>query len=156
MVRKLRIYLDTSVFGGAEDEEFSEVSKRLFDQIQAGHFTVLISTQLLAELAQAPAAVREVLDELPSGSLEWLEIDHEVHELADAYLEARVVGETAREDAIHVAAASVAEADLILSWNFKHIVRFDRIRKFNGVNAVRGYRALDIRSPLEVEDDAEE
>ena len=49
------------------------------------------------------------------------------------------------------AAASVAGADLMLSWNFKHIVRYDRIRKFNGVNALKGYSALDIRSPLEVQ-----
>lgn len=52
--------------------------------------------------------------------------------------------------------ATVARADLILSWNFKHIVRYDRIQKFNGVNLTRGYRAVDIRSPLEVDYDDED
>lgn len=56
-----------------------------------------------------------------------------------------------------MAAATVAGADLVLSWNFRHIVRFDRVRMFNGINGIRGYRPLNIRSPLEVEhDDADE
>ena len=53
-------------------------------------------------------------------------------------------------DALHVASATIAGADLILSWNFKHIVSYDRIQLFNGVNILQGYRALDIRSPLEM------
>ena len=52
-----------------------------------------------------------------------------------------------------MAAATVARADLILSWNFKHLVRYDKVRKFNGVNALNGYPAIDIRSPLEVAHD---
>ena len=44
----------------------------------------------------------------------------------------------------------VKRGDLVLSWNFTHIDRYDRIRMFNGVNALKGYRALDIRSPMEV------
>ena len=66
------------------------------------------------------------------------------------------VARRARPDAVHVAAATVAQADLILSWNFEHIVRYDRIRKFNGVNAIQGYRVLDIRSPLEIDYDGED
>ena len=54
-----------------------------------------------------------------------------------------------------MAAATVASADLILSWNFKHIVRYDRIQRFNGVNALHGYHPLDIRSPLELDYDDE-
>ena len=53
-------------------------------------------------------------------------------------------------DATHVAAATVARADLILSWNFKHLVNYNRIRKFNGVNALKGFAQIEIRSPLEV------
>ena len=55
-------------------------------------------------------------------------------------------------DARHVAAATVARADLLLSWNFKHFVNYERIQKFNGVNILRGYTAVDIRSPLELGD----
>ena len=53
-------------------------------------------------------------------------------------------------DAVHVAAATLAGADLILSWNFRHIVNFDRIRGFNSVNIRLGYRSLTILSPMEI------
>ncbi len=53
-------------------------------------------------------------------------------------------------DAVHVAAATVAGADVILSWNFKHIVNFSRIRRFNSVNVALGYRTMTILSPMEV------
>jgi hypothetical protein len=76
--------------------------------------------------------------------------------LADAYISAGIVGENAREDAVHAAAAAVASADLIMSWNFRHIVRYDRIQGFNGVNVLSAYRALDIRCPLEVDYDERE
>ena len=59
-------------------------------------------------------------------------------------------------DALHVAAATVAGADLILSWNFEHIVNFNRIRGFNSVNVRNGYRSMTILSPLEVGDEDQE
>ena len=58
-------------------------------------------------------------------------------------------------DALHVASATVFSADLILSWNFKHMVNFNRIRGFNGVNVRMGYRSMSIMSPLEIGDDEE-
>ena len=58
-------------------------------------------------------------------------------------------------DATHVAAATVAGANLIVSWNFKHIVNYSRILGFNGVNASLGYRLMTILSPLEVAYDNE-
>ena len=61
------------------------------------------------------------------------------------------LGPAQRADALHVATATVAHADLILSWNFRHIVNFDRIHKFNAVNLMRGYAPIEIHSPLEME-----
>ena len=58
-------------------------------------------------------------------------------------------------DAIHVAAVTVARADLVLSWNFRHIVNYDRIHKYNGVNALNGYPPIEIHSPLEMDDEEE-
>ena len=53
-------------------------------------------------------------------------------------------------DAHHVAIATVAGCDIIVSWSFRHIVHFDKIRGFNATNLREGYRAIDIRSPREV------
>jgi hypothetical protein len=70
--------------------------------------------------------------------------------LRDAYLRAEVLGGGSEKDAHHVALATVAKADIIVSWNFRHIVHFDKIRGFQSVNLREGYAALEIRSPKEV------
>ena len=53
-------------------------------------------------------------------------------------------------DAQHVAAASVNRCRVIVSWNFKHIVHFDKIPLSNGVNLINGYDTLSINTPAEV------
>jgi hypothetical protein len=65
-------------------------------------------------------------------------------------LAAGVLGAASEADAEHIAAATVAEVDIVVSWNFRHIVHFEKIRGFNGVNTLKGYRALEIYSPAEV------
>jgi len=80
-------------------------------------------------------------------------VSQEADDLAKAYILAGALGESSREDAIHVAMATLLGADLILSWNFKHIVNLGRIRMFNSVNLAQGYRMVEIRSPLEVTGD---
>jgi len=150
-MRKIRIYVDTSVFGGANDDEFAGPSRRFLNRLKSGKFTVLVSTELLRELRAAPAAVKKELDEIPEELLEGIAVDLEVESLADAYVAAGILGKASRSDAIHVAAASVAHADLIVSWNFRHIVNYDRIRKYNAINLLNGYGTVDIRSPAEVE-----
>lgn len=61
-----------------------------------------------------------------------------------------MVGQRWYEDCLHVAPATVARADAIVSWNFKHIVRLDRIRGFNAVNLAEGYGIVTILSPKEI------
>ena len=73
-----------------------------------------------------------------------------MEELARAYLDAGVVGPRSREDALHVAAATIARADAIVSWNFKHIVRLDKMKAYNQFNVALGYAAITIISPKEV------
>ena len=48
------------------------------------------------------------------------------------------------------AMATLARVDVLVSWNFKHMVNLQRIRGFSGVNLIRGYGTLEIRSPKEV------
>jgi len=139
-------------FGGTQDEEFREPSRRFFEQVKAGGYVILTSATTLRELAGAPEAVRNVLADVPEGSVLEIpeQVEQEARALVEAYIAERVLGEAREADAMHVAVASVAEADLLLSWNFRHIVNYDRIRKFNAVNALNGYPEIEIRSPLEV------
>jgi len=156
-VRRIRVYVDTSVYGGTQDEEFAKVSERFFDRARRGKYLVLISDITLAELDRAPEKVRQVFADLPDGCVEEIRIDDEVNALAQAYIDVGVLDGSSRADAAHVAAATVARADLVLSWNFRHIVNYERIRGFNGVNALNGYPQIEIRSPMEIgnEDESE-
>ena len=149
-VKRPRIYADTSVFGGCFDAKFSVASRQFFREVQAGRFVIVISGVTTRELQEAPEYVREILVQLPEDQIEEIEIDDEATALRDAYLAAGVVGPASAADAEHIAAATIAEVDMVVSWNFKHIVHFDKIRGFNGVNSLKGYRALEIYSPVEV------
>jgi hypothetical protein len=149
-IHKIRAYVDTSVFGGTQDEEFAEPSCKFFEKLVQGEFILLISTQTLQELSRAPASIRNLLEGLDTALIEEIPLDAEVEQLAQAYIETGVLTKAWEGDCLHVAAATVAGADLILSWNFKHIVNYNRIKGFNSVNVRYGYRTMTILSPLEI------
>lgn len=149
-MKLLRIYIDTSVVGGCHDEEFARESRALLRMAQSGDIKLLVSELLIAELDKAPSKIRDVLAALPGDSIEAIEVSVEAEELQAAYMAAEVVGAKHQNDALHVALATVARADLIVSWNFKHIVHFDKIRGFNAVNLRECYLPIEIRSPMEV------
>ncbi len=149
-MRKLRIYADTSVFGGCYDEEYAEESNKFFEDAKAGKFILLVSATTRRELALAPLAVRKVLTGLQPHVVETAPDSPEIPRLRDAYLKSGVVGKSASRDAEHIAAATVAEADMVVSWNFKHIVHYEKIAGYNGVNLVQGYGTIQIFSPKEV------
>lgn len=148
--------MDTSVFGGCFDEEFEAASQAFFALVRSGKVRVLISPIVLDELAEAPAHVRGIPSSLPPESMVILEADRHVIELRDAYVQAGVVIPKSLDDATHVALATAARADAIVSWNFQQIVRIDKIRAYNQVNLMAGYGLLSIVSPLEVRVDDED
>jgi predicted nucleic acid-binding protein len=154
-MHKIRAYADTSVFGGILDKDFDENSLKFFKKVEDGEFLLLLSSETLRELSEAPEEVKAVLLNLSEGTAEEVPIDDEVKDQADEYIAAKVLGPASISDALHVAAATVAGADLIVSWNFKHIVSFNRIRGYNSVNIRFGYRTMTILSPKEVSDENE-
>jgi len=145
------VYTDTSVFGGVFDDEFMTPSRTFFDLVQRGRFVLLVSDISRKEMAGAPTQVQSLFDQmLPY--LEVVPVDAEVLRLRDAYLSAGILSEKWADDAGHVAAATIGGANLIVSWNFRHIVHFDKIRQYNAVSVLNGYREIDVRSPAEVID----
>lgn len=149
-VKKLCVYIDTSVFGGCFDEEFEANSKDFFAILMSGLAVPLISDTLVAELTNAPEHVQELLAELLLHDTVRLELSEETLELRDAYLTAGVLSLRWSDDALHVAHATVARADVIVSWNFKHLVNPVRIRGFDDVNQVRGYQPVIIMTPADL------
>ncbi len=148
-----RIYTDTSVLGGCEDEEFREHSRRLFETFRRGELILVVSEVTVRELDAAPERVRAVLESVPAAHIEILALSRESEELAAAYIDDGAIGGSMRADALHIALATVARVDVLVSWNFKHIVNLKRIRAYNGVNLKRGYPLLEIRTPQEISGD---
>lgn len=145
-----RIYLDTSVFGGYFDPEFELWTKILFDKITQGEYKVIYSKLIDIELISAPERVRNLVNSLSRDFLELVDISDQAVDLAESYLKENVVGKTSRADCIHIAIATLNNADVLVSWNFKHIVNINRIRGYNAVNYKLGNKILEIRTPREI------
>lgn len=148
--KKLNLYIDTSVIGGYFDVEFEQETKLLFQSILNNEFHVIYSTVTEDELINAPEKVRELLNTIPNENKTRIELTEEAVMLGDAYIIENVVGKTCREDCFHIALATIFKADILVSWNFKHIVNVMRIRGYNAVNIKLGYSTIDIRSPKEI------
>jgi len=149
-MKAVRVYIDTSVVGGCLDEEFAAESQALMAMARRGEVTLIASSHLADELVDAPAEVKQVFAALPDECIARVMVTQEALSLRDQYLKAGILGPGSADDALHVAIATVAGADLIVSWNFRHIVHFEKIRQFNAINQFQGYGLLDIRSPKEV------
>jgi predicted nucleic acid-binding protein len=122
----------------------------LIEAIKQEKFILLMSDIIVSELINAPQAVKDILLSIPQRVIEVVKITPEVLQLRDAYINEGVVTSKSINDATHVAAATIARADAIISWNFKHIVRLDKMKGYNQINLLNGYGILTIISPLEV------
>lgn len=143
-------YLDTSVFGGYFDEEFSEPTVSFFERIIRDNIDLIVSEVLTSELEKAPEHMRDLLDLIPNSQIRSIEVNPEAERLAKHYISEKVVGKTSYADCLHIALATLSHADILVSWNFQHIVNIDRIRGYNSVNLKLGYKMIEIHSPLEL------
>ena len=146
---KQRIYIDTSVIGGYFDKEFESTTRELFEEVLQGEYKIVISSVTEGELEQAPEKVKTLLNDLKI-NYELIKLTDEAVELATEYLSENVVGKTSYDDCLHIAIATIARLDFLVSWNFKHIVNIKRIRGYNGINIKNGYPAIEIRSPKDM------
>jgi len=147
--RTISAYADTSVFGGVFDDEFREPSRAFIDAVRVGRFTLVTSELVRREIAVAPQTVRQLFDEMMPLA-EIAAITGATIQLQQAYVHAGIVSERFAADALHVALATLSGASLIVSWNFRHIVNFQKIPKYSAVNKLHGYGDIAIYSPLEV------
>lgn len=145
----VRVYADTSVYGGVFDSEFGSASRLFFEQVKEGRFRLMISAVVRDELDAAPAAIQELFRSFQVHA-EIVDVTAAALELRDAYIAAKIVGKRWSTDALHVALATLAQCRLIVSWNFKHIVHFQEIPLYNAISAVHGYGPVAIHTPQEV------
>ncbi len=148
-----KIYIDTSVIGGCYDKEFSKWSNILVNNIKEGKFIPVLSEVTQSEIEYAPESVKQKYLEILNYNAIVLNITDEVIELAKLYQKRKILTEKYFDDGLHIALATINQIDLLVSWNFKHIVHYDKIRQFNAINLEIGYKTIEIYSPMEVAED---
>lgn len=145
----MKFYVDTSVWGGFDDKEFSEWTKPFLEQAKQGKFTIVLSDVTLGELYKAPELIRNLPTTIPPKFIETVEITQEQIDLAAKYVDEGALTQKFHSDAQHIAIATTLKVDSLVSWNFKHMVNFFRIRQYNSINLKYGFSTIDIRTPKE-------
>lgn len=138
------------MFGGLFDAEFEEETTLLFEMVSLGQIKCVYSNLTETELTNAPERVRAFFQDLKEELKEKVLVTPEALRLAQTYVNEKVVGETSLDDCIHIATATLNKVDMLVSWNFKHIVNVYRIRGYNSINLRLGHGTLDIHSPKEI------
>jgi predicted nucleic acid-binding protein len=146
----VRIYVDTSVFGGYFEPGVDVPTRLLFDMFIRGEARLVLSDLAIRELAYAPAPVRRLPDQLPPEHVERTFVSPEAEALAKLYVHEGVMRPSMNFDALHIATATLARVDVLVSWNFRDFVNLPKIRGYNAINLRLGYPAIDIRDPREV------
>ena len=154
-MKKLRVYLDTTIFNFvfADDAPVErDLTRKFFSQIS--HFDVFISDIVIEEIAECPAPKRQkMMDLIEKYNIQELSLDEASRQLAIKYIKEGIIPAKYQDDALHIAIASVNEMDLLLSWNFQHIVKLKTKRESVGVYMLMGYRSIEIYTPREVVED---
>ncbi|MBI5748855.1 MAG: type II toxin-antitoxin system VapC family toxin [Nitrospinae bacterium] len=154
-MRKLKLYLDTSVwnFYYADDSpEKMEITRQFFKNLKAGRYQIYSSGVVVREIENAD---EKTMVELISLMKEYmpimLEVNDEIDELADIYITKGVIPEKKRDDALHIAIATVNEMDALVSWNYRHLANLNKKEKVHAVNIIHGYlKELEMITPMEV------
>jgi predicted nucleic acid-binding protein len=159
--RKPRVYLDTSVWNFylvedvPERHERRELTHQLFDQLRAGDYETYISVVVLDEIAAAAEPRRsELYDLVDEISPVVLELTAEILDLSREYIVKGTIPAKHGNDALHIAVAVTNDLDVLLSWNFTHIVKLKTRRVVSATSRLLGYKEIEICSPEEVVDDA--
>jgi hypothetical protein len=150
-----KVYVETSVWGmtlANQPRALREPTTQFLRQCGSGIFVPYISTVVIEEIAQAPAtAAARMLREINKLAPAQVEPSEKSEELAEAYLRAGVIPAKKRDDARHVAIATVAGLEIVVSWNHRHLANERKRALFSEVNRQAGYeQQLLIHTPFEV------
>jgi len=153
-VKKLKIYLDTSVISHLQADDVPEkmvFTQKLWDEIKKDEFDIVLSEVVLSEIEDCPEPKKTVLSEY-LGEIQYQKVSltNEVTELANKYIEQKVLPPKCLDDALHIASASINGCNAIVSWNFKHMVNLRTFFGVNGVNKLFGYGEIVIVPPNEI------
>jgi len=153
-VEKQKIYLETTLFNHYFDDDRGlahESTVMLFKEIAVEKYEAFTSDYVVDELRKAPAdKYQKMMGLLNEYSITVLGMSDEAEKLADLYVADGIMPQRYRTDGLHIAIATVNDLDMIISMNFQHIVRRKTKLATGNINALNGYRAIEIFNPMEV------
>lgn len=144
---RLRVYADATVALGCFEKEFLTPSRQLFDAFTWGDFVLLLSDSVAMAVEDESPEAHAVLSRVPDAHSEFLTTSRSSEDLVAAYVRVGAVPDAARHHARHFAFATLAKADVLVSWDFENVVNLHRIRFCNYVNVARGHERLDVQAP---------
>lgn len=153
-MKKIKYYLDTTIFNfvfAEGDMEKRDITLKFFRDLPLSAEGIYISDEVIREISRASEPRKSQLESLIRETNPLLlDIDLEAEELAERYIKEGIIPERYRSDAIHIAVAVINGIDVIVSWNFEHIVKLKTRVMVDGVNKLLGYHEIEICSPEEV------
>jgi predicted nucleic acid-binding protein len=154
-MRKQKIYLETTLFNYYfdTDRDAHADTVKLFKEIAAGKYEAFTSQYVVDELKKASDPKRsKMLSLIPEYGIIVLETSDVASWLADIYIAEGIIPQTHRDDGLHIAIATVNKLDVIFSLNFKHIVKGRTIVDTRRINFSHGFQAIELNSPMGVDD----
>ena len=158
--RKIKVYLDTSVISYLDQQDAPErmrETREVWERIKARKYDIFISDVVLRELGDCKEeAKRDILfGHLKEIDYKLVSVDERAVQLAEKFIEAGVLKQKNLDDCQHIAAAILSDCDIIVSWNFRHIVNVRTIRGIKVITTVEGYKDLLIYPPSALLDEEE-
>ena len=131
-----------------------ESTVALFKEIAAGKYEAFTSTYVTDELEKAPSDKRDkMISLIAEYDIAVLAPTDEAVRIADLYISENIIPQKYRTDGLHIAIATVNDLEMIISMNFQHIVKRKTKLATGSINALNGYRAIEISNPMEVIED---
>ncbi len=149
--RKLKVYLDTSVISYLMQTDAPErmvKTLQLWEKFKKGTYEVCLSQVTLTEISKCDIAkFNFLLEKLSEIDYTTCELNDEVYKLANEVIEKGILTEKSYDDCTHIAVAVVNNCDVIISWNFKHMVNIKTIKGIRTITNLKGYSAIEIMTP---------
>lgn len=150
-MRKLKIYLDTSVISyldQSDSQEKMEQTRKLWKILQIGKYDVVISDLVLIEINECKEPKRSILKEyLAQINYKRVNITEETEEIANEIIKEGILNPKSFDDCLHIASAIISDCNIIISWNFKHMVNVDTINGVRKITFAKRYNNIDIYAP---------
>lgn len=149
MPRRFKLYLDTSVPNAYLDKKNlyrQEITIKFWEKLK--EHDVFISDLVKEEIEAArDEKLKDGLFNLIKNFGILYAKDAKVKTLAELYVSAEIIPAKYIEDAIHIAVTTINSLDILVSWNFEHIVKLKTRREVNAINILFGYDQIEIIEP---------